>query len=259
MRALLVEHLHHRLEAHAFAPADELVGVHAAFVEVHVRHEGAGLAHHAVGLAGRQARPALDQERRHALAALRAVFGAGDDGEHIGHRRVGDEALGAVEHVVLALAARGGLHVARLRARLGLRQRQAAGELARRHARQPALLLRLGAVGHQRFGADARVGAHAGAQRHRRLRQLHGAQHQLLGREAQAAVRLGNAPAEVALAPQLVDHVGRDVVVAADLVFQRMPAFANEGADVGPQGLEVGDVSDHGGRDCRKQVHNCRH
>src|SRR5256885_12603210 len=47
-----------------------------------------------------------------------------------------------------------------------------------------SLLLRLGAVGHQGFGANAGVGAHAGPQRHRGLGQLEGAAHQLLGAQA---------------------------------------------------------------------------
>ncbi|KAF5290255.1 hypothetical protein FQR65_LT20672 [Abscondita terminalis] len=230
VQALLIEHLQHGLEALAFASADDLVGRHAAAVEMHVGDGRAGLAHLAVGLAGGQARRTLHEEGRESLAARAALLRAGDDGEHIGQRCVGDEALGAVQHVVVALAARRGLDVARLRARVRLGQRQAARELAARHAWQPALLLVLGAVGHQGFRADAGVGA----------------QHQFLGAQAQAAVGLGNAPAEVALVAQLLDHGGRDVVVALDLSFQRMPAVAHEMADVCNQGLQAGVVLDHG-------------
>src|SRR5204863_329335 len=58
-----------------------------------------------------------------------------------GGARVGDEHLGAVHHVVVALAARGGADALRIAAGVGLRQAERRPVLAARHGGQVALLL----------------------------------------------------------------------------------------------------------------------
>src|SRR3979409_1390948 len=59
---------------------------------------------------------------------------------------VGDEGLGAVEHVAVAAALRGGAHALQVGAGAGLGHRDRAHELAGGEPGQPALLLLLGAV-----------------------------------------------------------------------------------------------------------------
>ena len=77
----------------------------------------AALAHLAVELAEREARRvALDHERRNAAGALVRGIGARHHRENGGLGRIGDEALRAVEHVVIAVAPRGRRKRRRIRA-----------------------------------------------------------------------------------------------------------------------------------------------
>src|SRR3546814_10378710 len=74
-------------------------------VEDHVGGMRASLAHLAVMLADGDARRIrLDDEGRHPAGALVGRIGARHQGEHAGMRRIGDEALGAVDDVMTALA-----------------------------------------------------------------------------------------------------------------------------------------------------------
>src|SRR5207245_1399411 len=66
--------------------------------------------------------------------------------------RVGDEHLGAVHHVVVALAARGGADALRVAAGVGLGQAERRPVLAARHGGQVALLLLRGAVRAEHVG-----------------------------------------------------------------------------------------------------------
>ena len=84
--------------------------------------------------------PLLDEE-----AVDLAVVGARPDDRDVGDRAVRDPHLRAVQDPVGAVAPRGRAHRARVGARVGLGQPEAADRVAVVHRRQPALLLLLGA------------------------------------------------------------------------------------------------------------------
>ncbi len=93
-------------------------------------------------IGGREAGGALlDQE------AADAALGARPDHRHVGDGAVGDPLLGAVEHPLVAVAAGGGAHAARVGAEVGLGEPEAADRLAGREGRDPAVLLLLRAEG----------------------------------------------------------------------------------------------------------------
>ena len=112
-----------------------------------------------------EARRALLDE----VAADLAVVALGPHHRHVGHRAVGDPELGAVQHVLVALLHGARLHAAGVGAVVGLGEAEAAERRARLQARQPALLLRVGAVAvdrvhhepalHRGERAEARVAA----------------------------------------------------------------------------------------------------
>ena len=77
--------------------------------------------------------------------AADAVVGPRPHDGDVGDGAVGDPHLGAVEHPVVAVALGRGAHAAGVGAEVGLGQAEAADRLAGRHARQPLLLLLLGA------------------------------------------------------------------------------------------------------------------
>ena len=85
--------------------------------------------------------------------------------------------------------------VARVAPGVGLRQREAAAELARREARQPALLLLLGAVVHDEVRGD-RVRVDDARQRHPSVRELFDDADVREQVEAEPAVLLGDRDAE---------------------------------------------------------------
>ena len=93
------------------------------------------------------------------MPRLPGRLGPRGDAEDLAHARVGDEDLGAVEHVVVALVHRGGGGAAGIAARARLGQPEPAQHLARREQRDVALLLLLGAELHDRRGAEVGVRA----------------------------------------------------------------------------------------------------
>ena len=144
------------------------------------------------GLPRRDAgRLALDDEGRDAAGALLGRIGARHQREDAGLRRVGDEALGAVDDVVLAVApmARGAQRGG-VRAGVRLGQRERGDDLAGRQLRQVLGLLLLGAVDHDALRADADRGAEHRAEGRRGLAQLEHHQHLLFHRQSEAAIRL---------------------------------------------------------------------
>ena len=108
---------------------------------------------------------------------------------------VRDPHLRAVDDVLVAVARRPARDVARVAAGVGLRQREAAAELAGREARQPALLLRFGAVVHDQVRGD-RVRVDDARQRHPAVRELLDDADVGEQVEPEAAVLLGDRDAE---------------------------------------------------------------
>ncbi len=91
--------------------------------------------------------------------AVLLAIGHGGDDVRAGHAGVGDEALAAVEHPLVAVAVGAGLRAARVAARSGLGQPVGADDLAGGHRAQVALLLGIGAGQPDRVAAEAGVGA----------------------------------------------------------------------------------------------------
>ena len=89
----------------------------------------------------------------------RARLGPRGDDEDLAHAGVGDEDLGAVEDVVVALVDRGGGGAAGVAARAGLGEPEPAQHLARREQRHVAPLLLLGAELDDGRGAEVGVRA----------------------------------------------------------------------------------------------------
>ena len=110
--------------------------------------------------------------------------------DDVGDRAVADPALGAVEHPVVAVAARAGLERDGVRAVLGLGQRERADRLQPRHRRQPALLLLLGAEQVDRLHRQPRLDAEERAEAAVAAVQLHVHQAARERAHARAAVAL---------------------------------------------------------------------
>jgi hypothetical protein len=94
--------------------------------------------------------------RRHD-EALDAVIGLRPDDRDVGEIAVGDPHFGAVDDPVAAVLLRARLHVGRVGAAVRFGQAEAADDLARRHLRQPVLLLLFAAVGVDRIHAQRRL------------------------------------------------------------------------------------------------------
>ena len=142
-----------------------------------------------------------------------ALGGVGLDGHdhQVGVDPVGDERLGAVHHVVIALAPRARGHGREIRSDAGLGHRQRRDQLARGDPRKPALALLLGAVGQEVGQADVVVqrdpqaeAAHAGA-----LGLLADDQVEAEVLRAGAAVALRHGHAEEAAAAGQREHLAR--------------------------------------------------
>ena len=189
---------------------------------------------------------ALDHEQRDALVAGLGV-GARDDDDQVGQDAVGDERLGPVEDVVVALVDRGGADALEVgaRARLGHRDRRdlrAADEV-----REPALLLLV-----VRAGDEVR---HDHVVEQREGRAVDAAPGHLLadhhvvaevGR-APAAVLLVELESEQALRARLGPHVAVDDPVLLPLVVVGDDLLVEERADRVAEGLVllVEDLARH--------------
>ena len=113
----------------------------------------------------------LDEERRDAARALHGGIGARHHREQPGFRRIGDEALGAVQYVAVAVARRRSSRARRRPSRTPARSARRHRRARRCQTRQPALLLCVGAIDDDALRADAVVGADQRAERGRRAAQ----------------------------------------------------------------------------------------
>ncbi len=200
-----------------------------AIVEDDVAGMGALLAHLLVPFAELDARrAALDQERGNAVGTFVGRRGARHHGEEPGLRRVGDEALGAVEDIAVAIAPRGRLQGGGVGAGIRFGQREGADDLAGRELGQVAALLLLGPVHDDALGADAVVGADERAERGRGLADLEGEARLFLHGEAKAAIFGGDSQAEHAEFFHLGDHLRRNSVFLRDLELDRDQPLLNE-------------------------------
>ncbi|MNM80956.1 hypothetical protein D3C81_929390 [compost metagenome] len=183
------------------------------------------------------------QEAGDALGAVLA--GARHDDQHVGAAGAGDEGLGAVQHVFVALTASAGAQARGVGA--GVRFGQAVGgeQFAGDQAGQPLLLQRRIAergehpAGHVVDGDVGGGGDAAGGQ-------LFEDQRRGQPRQAQPAVVLADVQAEVALFGGAADHVHREVVLAVPVRGVRRQLVGGEGAGaVHQQALFLGKVEIH--------------
>ncbi len=152
VESLLRQVLHQVDEAHALL-AEQVLGGHLDVGEGQfggVLGVQADLVEVAAALEALHA--ALDDQQREALRALVGV-GARHDDHQVGVDAVGDEGLGPVEDVVVALFDRPGLDALQVAAGAGLGHRDRGDELAGAELGQPALLLLLVGRGCSRYGA----------------------------------------------------------------------------------------------------------
>ena len=153
---------------------------------------------------GEAGEAALHDESGDALGAL-GLVGHGEHHEHVGHIAVGDEDLGAVHHIVVALQASLGLALGSVGTGVGLGQSESADLVAGGEHGQVLGLLLGSAVGQDGIAAQAVVGGHDVAGGGALLGQLLNADGagQRIG--ACAAVLLGHAHAHHAQVEQLLD------------------------------------------------------
>jgi GntR family transcriptional regulator len=157
------------LEAATLLLADELVCRYPAVLEHELGAVDGAVAQLLQLLAHREALALLGQEQAHALVRGGGLrIGLGQDGEAGAMDAVGDPGLGAVEHIVVAIATRHGADALQVGAGIGLGQADAATDLAGGEARQPRPLLRLGTVALHGGGHD-QVGVEDAGRRHPRL------------------------------------------------------------------------------------------
>ena len=239
VQASLVERGHGRVEALLLLAADEVGGRNADVVEEDLRGPRAGLAHfvivrpdgHALGLRGYE-------EDGNALRAGGVRVGAGEDYEDIGGLGIGDEPLGTVDDVVIAVADSLRPQARGVGAGLGLSEGEGGDDLSGGQPGQPFGLLVVGAVVDEHLSGDAVVRAEQRAERRSRVAELHRQECVLFRIEAEAAVLLRQSPAEEAhLGGFFDDGVGERVLVL-DLGFEGDDLLADEFADGGEDVVE---------------------
>ena len=160
---------HHLPEADALRLAYQVVGGNGVVVEVQLHGVQAAVAQLVQITAhlepGTRFAPLHHEGAQPPVARLHFPVGAGQQAEHIAVAPVGDEHLGAVDDIFLAVLRGRGLQVSHVGAAARLRQRQPAPLLAGGQVGQEPLLLLLGAVVGQRIGQDV-MGADSSAETH---------------------------------------------------------------------------------------------
>src|SRR5690606_24365318 len=219
VQATLVEDLHRGLEADAFLATNQVGGRYADVLEDHVGGVCAFLAHLLVRLADGQARGAtLDDKGADAARALDLGVGAGHYGEDAGMGGIGDETLGTVDHVLVAVAHRGGFQGGRIGTGIGLGQAEGAEEFTGGQFGQVVSLLLFGTIQQDADGADAVVGTDVGAECGGGAAQFEGDIHLFFHGHAKPAEFLGNGQAEQPHFLHLLDDIRRNVVGFGDFM-----------------------------------------
>jgi hypothetical protein len=172
---------------------------------------------------------------------------AGEDQGDVGVGAVGDEDLVAVEHVVVAVAARRGAHARRIAAGAGLGEGEAAELPAGGEGGEELLLLLLGAELEQRIAdqgvVDREDDARGGADPADLL------DHQAVGEgvHAGAAVLLGDGDSGEAQLAGLIEERAREFAALVDFLGARPHDLLGEPADgLLQQLLLFGELDSHG-------------
>ena len=216
-----VQGLHGDLEALALFAQQILLG-NDAVLKDQVAGGGAADAHLLLVLAGGEAGEVLlHDEGRDAVVAL-GLVSHGEHHEGIGHVAVGDEALGTVEDVVVALQHRQGLLAGGVCAGVGLGQAEGTDLLAGEQVGQILPLLLLGAVLKDGGAAQGSVGRNdnsSGAADLGQLLHAHGVGQNVA---AGAAVLLGEVNTHHPQLGHLLDGLHGEPLLFVDLLSQRL-------------------------------------
>ena len=130
------------VETMAFGAANETASRHAEVVEDEFCAVNAAIAQFLDLAADGEAFTLFAQEHGHSLVArlsFRVRFG--QHGKAVAVDTVGNPRLGAVQHIVFAVAARDGANALQVRARIGLREADATAPFATGEFRQKEVLL----------------------------------------------------------------------------------------------------------------------
>ena len=229
-----VQGLHGDLEALALLTQHTVLG-NDAILEDQVAGRTAANTHLLLVLALREALVVLLHDERgdllHAATALvNGLAGDGDDHEGVSYVAVGDEALGAVQNVVLAGLVQhgGGLLALGIGAGAGLGQAESADLLAGAQVGQILHLLLLGAVLEDGGGAQGGVGGNDNSSGTADLGQLldaHGVGEHI---SASAAVLLGEVNAHHAQLGHLLDGLHGEALFLVDLSGQGLDLVLRE-------------------------------
>ncbi len=230
-QALFLE-LHH-LEGEAQALlADEVTFRHAHVVEEQLR----GVAAVHADLVDLLARDAGRVHRHHDQALVlvrRAVAGVGQQAAPVGLHAVGDPHLGAVDHVVVTVAARAGLHRGHVAAAARLADPQAGDHVAGDGGREELAPQLVAAEARQR--RCRHVGVHADGHRHAAavaLPQRFGHHHAVAEVQPRAAEFLGVLQPQQAQVAELLEHlVGRELALRLPLRDVRVELLVAEPDD----------------------------
>ena len=184
-----------------------------------------------MGAHGEAGEGALHDEGGQA-ALTSGLVGHGDDDEHIGVTGVGDEDLGAVQDVVLALLVQHGhgLDAAGVGARAGLGQAEGAQPLAGAQLGQILLLLSLGAEVIDGVGAQAGMSGEDDAGGAADLAHLLNSHDIAEVGSALAAVLLGEINAHHAQLGHLLDGLGGETLFLVHFLSQRLDLVLSEAA-----------------------------
>ena len=232
MQASLVQHAHRHFEAFALA-RDHVLGRHTRIFEDHITDMRALLAHFLFRNAHRYARCiALHNEGRNALRAGRIWIRPRHDRKKVCLVRIGDVALGAIQHVMVAITDGLGRQAASVRPRFRLGQREAGDQVARGNTRQPSFLLRIRSEQDERLAADADIRARHATESRGCLAQLHRNQCLGLHIQGQTAILFRHRDAEQAEILHLVDDFLWYFVFLADLGLDRHALFGHKAADL---------------------------
>ncbi|MCY1424311.1 hypothetical protein D9M71_400490 [compost metagenome] len=229
--ALFRQLLHELDEALAFFRAEQVGHRHAHVVEEQLGGVLALLADLFEDAAAAEARQVfrLHHDDGDALGA-QARVGLADQQHQVGQVAVGDEGLGAVDHVVIAVADGLGLDVLQVGAGARLGHGDGAHQLAAGHLRQPLHFLLFAGVAEDVVGADGavHVGADAGGDGVGQLVADDGVEG--MGAAATAVLRR-NRRAEDAHLAGLQPGFAIDVLLPGPALFMGNQLFGGEAAD----------------------------
>ena len=188
---------------------------------------------------GEAGRIGLDDEGAHALAATRVRIGDGEDRDEVRDRAVGDEALRAVEDVVVAVAGGPHPHCRHVAAGRRLGQGERGEPLPGGEPRQVSVLLLLGPGKQDREGAEL---LHGGDEAGRGVGTRDLLDKDGLGDlvECGAAVPLLEAGAEQVLLGEELLEVPRELRGGVDLRGPRRDALRRELAHDGTKLIVIG-------------------